>query len=532
MKILTRNTAGLNQLYKLHQVLRQARQNDITFCQESKLKVEQLSMVRSKWGSNDVFMSSSGASRRGVLTLLHPRLGAHTLHEVKDNNGQYHILVSRIRSEIYMLVNVYGAPDTDREAELVMTELSRNLEQVTQTHVVQHIIIAGDFNFVLRDVDTTSHTRRPRAEAMCTTIINLYDLYDVAALQSNVPQHTYFRHRMERTSARYDRIYCSTGLLAGGTIKILARTGDHTPVQFSTCLTNNPKDWRFSDNLLGDPQFTEGLHNTIRQALSQFTEANDIPLRYVQNEIDLDRHGSNDIFSIVVKKVREYCMTEQRKRVHEAKDKEKAIIDELIQARNAFNDASPPTQIEIDNLEAAQQKLMLSQSKRAQAAADRNHINYAAMGERVSRYAFMRTGRGRASREITKLIIPSEQGDETLQGPEIAQHMFDKYARIAQVDPEAGTTTIREFLGDDLFNTLRLCPDEDHNLLTARITPHEISTVVKDFKTSSAPGPLGLTNCLIRKLSHSCLRSWPTLEISCFLLKRCPQLTHSSSTEW
>ena len=98
----------------------------------------------------------------------------------------------------------------------------------------------------------------------------------------------------------------STAPLAGGTIKIMARTGDHAPVQYSTCLTGAPKDWRFSDNLLGDPLFTEGLHNTIREALSQFTDIRDIPLRQVQNEIDLDHHGSNDIFSLVVKKVREY----------------------------------------------------------------------------------------------------------------------------------------------------------------------------------------------------------------------------------
>ena len=171
-------------------------------------------MIRAKWGAKDVYMSTTNAPRRGVLTLLHPRLDATILHEVKDDNGQFHILVARIRSEDYMLINVYGAPDTDREAEAVMTELSRNLEQVTQAHVIHHTIMAGDFNFVLHDMDTTSHTRRPRAEAMCTTIINFHDLYDVAALQSNVPQHTYFRHRMERTSARYDRIYCSAGLLA------------------------------------------------------------------------------------------------------------------------------------------------------------------------------------------------------------------------------------------------------------------------------------------------------------------------------
>ena len=99
MKILTKNTTGLNQLYKLHQTLRQARQNDISFFQETKLKTEQLSMIRAKWGAKDVYMSTTNAPRRGVLTLLHPRLDDTILHEVKDDNGQFHILVARIRSE-------------------------------------------------------------------------------------------------------------------------------------------------------------------------------------------------------------------------------------------------------------------------------------------------------------------------------------------------------------------------------------------------------------------------------------------------
>ena len=115
-----------------------------------------------------------------------------------------------------------------------MTELLRNMEQVRQAFVIQHTIMAGDFNFVLNVSDTTSHTWKPRAEATCTTIINTFDLYDAAALQSSISQHTYCRHRMERTSARYDRIYCSDGLLAGRTIKILPRLEDHAPVQLST----------------------------------------------------------------------------------------------------------------------------------------------------------------------------------------------------------------------------------------------------------------------------------------------------------
>ena len=77
MRVLTKNTAGLNQLYKLHQTLRLARRHDVTFCQETKLKIDQMSMIRSKWGSKDVFMSTANTARRGVLKSLQVILSKH-----------------------------------------------------------------------------------------------------------------------------------------------------------------------------------------------------------------------------------------------------------------------------------------------------------------------------------------------------------------------------------------------------------------------------------------------------------------------
>ena len=45
MKILTNNVAGLNQMYKLHMIMRKARVYDITFLQKTKLKVSQKALV-------------------------------------------------------------------------------------------------------------------------------------------------------------------------------------------------------------------------------------------------------------------------------------------------------------------------------------------------------------------------------------------------------------------------------------------------------------------------------------------------------
>ena len=93
MKLLINNVAGLNQPQKLHRALRLARQHDITMFLEVKLKTNQASHVRAKWGSPDIFLSSATTSRRGVLILTHPRANPIYLHEVSDRHGQFFMLV-------------------------------------------------------------------------------------------------------------------------------------------------------------------------------------------------------------------------------------------------------------------------------------------------------------------------------------------------------------------------------------------------------------------------------------------------------
>ena len=501
MRFLTRNAAGLNSPYKLHQVMCQARQHDVSLIQETKLMPSQTSLVRAKWGSpNNVFMSSATTSRRGVLTLIHPRVNAEPLNTVSHPAGQFHILIARIQSEIWAIINVYGEPGDDRPSEEVMLALNGHMDQLFQDYPIQNTVMAGDFNLVLQASDTTTQTRKPRAEAVLSTIVNVHDLYDVAAIQSPVPAHTYFRHRMEGTRARYDRFYCSANLLAGSTCKLLPRTGDHSPVQFSTVQSSAPKPWKFSDELLSDHSFLEGLHNHLQLALAEYSDNSQAPLLQMQEHIDFDRHSSSLIFSTVVRKVRDFCVLETKKRRQARKENEDKLVDELIQAREAFNAASPPTAEDTENLETAQQKLMISLNARSQAASNRNHINYSGFGERVSRYHFQRSRNGRATRDIPKLILHSEEGDTVLEGQDVPRHMFEKYARIIQEDPEADRVSIREFLGPELTDSLRICPEHDHLMLTSPILPIEIKNVVKEFKTASAPGPLGLSNNLLKHI--------------------------------
>lgn len=473
---------------------------DVTFLQETKLQISQTAQVRAKWRSNDVFLSCSDTSRRGVMTLIHPRNSPIHLHDMNDPNGQFHILVTKIRDEVYLLVNVYSDPDTDRNAETTMVAVSNGMDNMVLRYPIQHIVVAGDFNFVMRDSDTNSLSRKPRAAAVLNTISNTHDLYDIAAMQAVSPAHTYFRHRNEGCSARYDRYHISSGLLQDSIYRILPRTSDHAPISFSTTVDRSQRAWRFSDNHLGCPLFVSGLHNCIRQTLSAYVDTEDDALEDIQSRINYDIHNSTSIFSTLIKNIRKFAIDESRKVSMKRRRQEEQLISNLINARDQVNSAFPPSAEQVNNLEAAQQALMISQTKRVQSASTTNNINYAGFGERMSRYHFARAGRGKASREITNLVISDENGATSLDRTEIPTYMFNKYAEIVKEDPLAGTLSIEDFLGNDLFQTLRVCPEENKHALISPVLPVEITNIVKDLKPISAPGPLGITNNLMRQI--------------------------------
>ena len=99
----------------------------------------------------------------------------------------------------------------------------------------------------------------------------------------------------------------------------------------------------------------------------------------------------------------------------------------------------------------------------------------------MTRYNFARSNKGTASREIPKLIINSPQGQPLLDGEQVPQYMAEKYAKIIQVDNEAGTLSIEEFLGPQLYAMLRKCPQGEIQQLTALVDQQEIDLILKDI---------------------------------------------------
>ena len=106
-----------------------ARSYDISFLQETKITKIKLQLLEQ---NGDVFISSTGVARRGAITLCHQRTTPTHLYVHSDPEGQFIVNVVIIKNEFYVVINVYGNPDTDAAALATMTAIHDQLQHVHQ----------------------------------------------------------------------------------------------------------------------------------------------------------------------------------------------------------------------------------------------------------------------------------------------------------------------------------------------------------------------------------------------------------------
>ena len=91
----------------------------------------------------------------------------------------------------------------------------------------------------------------------------------------------------------------------------------------------------------------------MRQTLANHTDATNVTLEEMQREIEYDIHPSNQIFSELVKNIRDYAVKESRKTTKKNRKEEEQLVNHLVSARNLFNSVQPPSEIEINKPKAA-----------------------------------------------------------------------------------------------------------------------------------------------------------------------------------
>ena len=106
-----------------------------------------------------------------------------------------------------------------------------------------------------------------------------------------------------------------------------------------------------------------------------------------------------------------------------------------------------------------------------------------------------------STRIIQTLRIQDHDGSfVTIAKDDIPEFLHQHYRDRLMPNPAARGMTIQAFLGQELMQTLPQVDQNLHQRLVDPITYIEIENIVKTMKTTSTPGPLGITNNLLKEL--------------------------------
>ena len=471
----------------------------VTFFQEVKLKHEDLPFLKLKWGSNHVFLSSTNRPSRGVITLLHPSLNPDIIQTDICPRGQFIIITFRTSGTIFTVANVYGDPDTDLAALDTMNRIQNILRDLKMSYNPK-IILGGDFNTTLEERDSTGPQPKPRAANSLLQTITTLDLYDVSALLSHMPRHTYYQHNHEHTHSRLDRFYIPEEITQTSRFQLLSRLTDHHPILLDFDPIPRNSSWRFRDTLLDDQTFIAALHNTLASTIQAFSDGPPVALQFIQQNVQYENHSSTDVLTQIITNVRKIAIAHMTNKAKERKETCEAKFKALARARQSLTEDRQNEALQ-QQYENAKQSLKLYLTAIATAAEERNTENYYTLGERVNGYHFRKSRTNRAGRNIPKLVVEHEGLQRTIDMSQVPYHMFNHYIGTVTPNPDAGQLSIEQFLGPQLAASMPKCPPELHQRMTAPITATELNKIIKNLKNESAPGPLGITNQLLKEVS-------------------------------
>merc|ERR1712155_244760 len=115
----------------------------------------------------------------------------------------------------------------------------------------------------------------------------------------------------------------------------------------------------------------------------------------------------------------------------------------------------------------------------------------------MTSYHFSRTVPRARSRLITKLRIEENGDARIITGEEVANYLAEKFGTIALEDQAVGDMSIEEFLGNER-REVETCPEDRFDSLEAEISAEELKDAIMDTKNRSTPGPMGISNKLLK----------------------------------
>ena len=470
--------------------------------------------IKEEWGGQCLFNSFTSQSR-GVALFIKKNSIAKILDKMCDPNGNILATLIEYEGRRVLLQGIYG-PNEDNP------RFFEEAFQKIDAWQPEFSIFTGDFNVSLNpEADNKNYVsdNNPLARRALKNKMQEHNLIDIwRELNPNGRKFTWKKFG-ERKFARLDYFLVSASLLpyVQNTEIFVGNFSDHSIICLDIDFAKFNRGrgfWKFNNSLVKDPIYVALIKNTIKKTCCQYATINNDNNFYtnVSNEnlnefLEAQTPESLQAlnFNINPQLILDILLLEIRKETikYSASKKKERIFRELllnheiealeteILASNEHNFA------EINNkLQTKKEDLEEIYSYQAQGAFIRARARYKVEGEKPTRLFCALERNNGVQKYIPKLNIEKDGKTVAItKQDEIESAVLDNYSDLFEnKDNQSQNNTIKNFLGDESYNSCPKLSQTQKNRMEGEINIEELTRCLKKSKNNVAPGTSGFSN--------------------------------------
>ena len=484
INLVSFNCRGLCGRHKRRDVLNMFRNSphDIICLQDIHVSKNDVSMFLSQWRGIGYFSCFNRLSR-GVCILFKRSFQFTLLSEHRDENGNLLIIGFEHQGTSYTICNVYG-PNQDEPS------FFEKIEDCIDSSETDHVILCGDFNFVMdQDRDTLNYLEEhnKRAKETFKRFVVRKQLMDVWRLMNPDKKQFTWTKLTPLKQSRLDMIFVDAECFESALhCDILpGYRPDHERVCISlknTSQDRGPGLWKFNNALLKEKEYSDLVKNIIKEQAQRYAAP-------VYNEHFFSSENFSEsleltindtlFFETLLMTIREQTIYFSKQRASRLRQCEHEIMQKLESL------ASVTTERVLNAQETQRLKDELEEIRRPKidGLLVRSRTVWQEEGERPSKL-FLSLERSHCARKNVTYI--EHNGQKISNRNEIiklfTKHLQERYSSTQSCELEA------------LENVeLRTLSQEDFDMLEKPVTLDEMLAALKNMKGGKAPGSDGFS---------------------------------------
>ena len=286
IKIQSLNVKGLGKSIKRRSIFRwlHNQKHQFAFLQETHSTKECAQFWEAEWGGK-VFFSHGSSNSKGVMILVNPNLELKVEKCITDKNGRYILLDLIVDESHIILLNIYAPNDINQQVTFF-----RSLQNLLAEFASEDIVVAGDFNCALMELDKkggNSIFKKARVIQEIERLMNLYDLSDIWRRRNPDIERFTWSNKSRKIQVRLDFFLISKNFSSDvqSCSIVDSPESDHSAITLHLKSQNlmqpkGPGFWKFNNSLLEDCEYVDKLREEIPLFKNKYSDVQNASLKW------------------------------------------------------------------------------------------------------------------------------------------------------------------------------------------------------------------------------------------------------------